>query len=164
MPNASPVIRILFVCTGNICRSPTAEGVFRHLVEAEGLSDRFQIDSAGTDSYHAGQGPDKRAVKIAKKHGVDIGHQKARALKEADYAAYDYIFAMDGGHFHELQARAPGKVSAKIEMFLSAATHLDRQEVPDPWYGNEKDFEDVYALVRTGAEALLKKIRQEHQL
>src|SRR5262245_34651070 len=105
MPNASPVIRILFVCTGNICRSPTAEGVFRHLVEKEGLGGIFQIDSAGTDSYHAGQAPDKRAVKVAKKHGVQIGHQKARALDAKDYDAYDYIFAMDGGHFHEIKER-----------------------------------------------------------
>ena len=164
MPNASPVIRILFVCTGNICRSPTAEGVFRHLVEKEGLSDRFQIGSAGTDSYHAGQGPDKRAVKIAKKHGVQIGDQKARALKPEDYNTYDYIFAMDGGHFHELKERAPKGHRAQILMFLAASTHLDKQEVPDPWYGNEKDFEDVFALVFAGSGALLKKIREDHKL
>jgi protein-tyrosine phosphatase len=164
MPNATPVIRILFVCTGNICRSPTAEGVFRHLVEKEGLGDRFQIDSAGTDSYHVGQGPDKRAIKIAKKHGVAIGHQRARALAPADYEAYDYIFAMDGGHFHELKERAPGKHKAQIQMFLGACTHIDRQEVPDPWYGDEKDFEDVFSLVLEGSTALLKKIREECQL
>ena len=164
MPNASPVIRILFVCTGNICRSPTAEGVFRHLVEKEGLSGLFEIHSAGTDSYHAGQTPDRRAVKVAKKHGVDIGHQKARALAAKDYDAYDYIFAMDGGHFHELKERAPGKFRAKIEMFLSASTNLDKHEVPDPWYGNDKDFEDVFTLVVEGSSALLKKIREDHKI
>ncbi len=164
MPNASPVIRILFVCTGNICRSPTAEGVFRHLVDKEGLKDRFQIDSAGTDSYHAGQGPDKRAVKIAKKYGVSIGHQLARALTAKDYDTYDYIFAMDGGHFHELKERAPAKHKAQIQMFLSACTHIDKQEVPDPWYGDEKDFEQVFGLVNEGAQALLKKIREERNL
>ena len=164
MPNASPVIRILFVCTGNICRSPTAEGVFRHLVEKEGLGTRFQVGSAGTDSYHEGQTPDKRAIKIAKKHGVLIGDQKARALTANDYEAYDYIFAMDGGHFHELKERAPKNHRAKIAMFLTAATHLDKHEVPDPWYGNEKDFEDVFKLVFDGSNALLKKIREDHQL
>ena len=164
MPNASPVIRILFVCTGNICRSPTAEGVFRHLVEKEGLAPYFEIGSAGTDSYHEGQGPDKRAIKIAKKHGVHIGDQKARALKAEDYETYDYIFAMDGGHFHELKERAPKKHKAQIQMFLTASTHLDKHEVPDPWYGNEKDFEDVFALVFTGSTALLKKIREDHKL
>lgn len=164
MPNASPVIRILFVCTGNICRSPTAEGVFRHLTEKEGISGFFEIHSAGTDSYHAGQTPDRRAVKVAKKHGVDIGHQKARALAPKDFDAYDYIFAMDGGHFHELKERAPGKYRAKIDMFLSASTHLDKHEVPDPWYGNDKDFEDVFTLVFEGSNALLKKIREDHKI
>lgn len=164
MSKTSPVIRVLFVCTGNICRSPTAEGVFRHLVEQEGLGDRFVIGSAGTDAYHEGDAPDRRAVRIAKTRGVDIGHQRARSLTAKDYADYDYIFAMDGGHLHELQSRAPRGHSARIGMFLGAPGPHGRDEVPDPWYGQEKDFEEVYDLVLGGAKELLQKIRAEHGL
>jgi protein-tyrosine phosphatase len=156
MSKASPVIRILFVCTGNICRSPTAEGVFRHFAEKEGLGALFRIDSAGTEAYHAGDPPDHRAIRIAKKYGVDIAGQRARTLAPEDYDSYDYIYAMDNGHFSEIKGRAPKTARAKIGMFLDAA------EVPDPWYGGDKDFEEVYALVSAGAAAILEKIRKDH--
>jgi len=162
MSKTSPVIRVLFVCTGNICRSPTAEGVFRHLVGQEGLSDQFAIGSAGTDAYHVGDAPDRRAIRIAKSRGIDIAQQRARALTAQDYADYDYILAMDGGHLHELQSRAPQGHRARIGMFLPEGGA--RPDVPDPWYGEEKDFEEVYDLVLGGAKALLARLRAENNL
>lgn len=157
------VIKVLFVCTGNICRSPTAEGVFRHLVAEQGLDNRFCVDSAGIDSYHEGEKPDARAIRTAKKRGVEIGSQRARRLSEQDYFEFDYILAMDGGHYYEIQVRAPERRKARIEMFLRSASEVKDTEVPDPWYGNEKDFEDVYALIEKGARALLERLREENK-
>lgn len=157
------MIKVLFVCTGNICRSPTAEGVFRHLVQAEDLAAQFHIDSAGTDSYHVGDAPDKRAVKVASQHGVSLTGLKARALKVTDFNDFDYLYAMDGGHLFELQQRAPAGSSAQLELFMTAA-NTSQNDVPDPWYGTEQDFENVFALVQQGADAILQKIRQEHSL
>lgn len=157
-------VKIIFVCTGNICRSPTAEGVFRHLAAAAGLESRFQIDSAGTDSYHVGEAPDKRAVKIAARHGVSLQGQRARALAPADFNAFDYLFAMDGGHLFDMQNRAPQGHTGRIELFLSAAGIDGRQDVPDPWYGSEADFEDVFALVSSASEKLLNRLKEGHGL
>lgn len=134
-----------------------AEGVFRHLVKEAGLEESFHIDSAGTDSYHEGETPDHRGMKVALSRGVSLTGQTARGLHVTDYGSFDYIFAMDNGHFRELNARAPGGHSAKIEMFMG-------REVPDPWYGNEKDFELVYDLVLEGSAAILEQMRKEHQL
>ena len=152
------MISVLFVCTGNICRSPTAEGVFRQLVEDAGLEDEFTIASAGTESYHIGDPPDARAVRMASKYGVSLAGQKARHLSAKDYAAFDYIFAMDNGHFTIINTRAPRNAHAKIAMFLESG------EVPDPWYGGEADFEHVYKLVRDRCESLLEQIRKDHKL
>lgn len=152
------MIRVLFVCTGNICRSPTAEGVFRQLATAAGLDSAFTIASAGTDSYHVGEPPDERAVKVARENGVDISAQRARQVKPEDFENYEYIFAMDRGHLHELQQRAPAGSLAHIALFLEAGDGT-AQDVPDPWYGNEEDFKRVYAMVDKGARAILQKIR-----
>ena len=155
------VIKVLFVCTGNICRSPTAEGVFRHLVQEAGVADRFHIESAGTDSYHIGESPDKRAIKIAARHGVSLQGQRARALRAEDFNAFDYLFAMDGGHLFDMQNRAPAGHTGKVELFLAAAGH-DGQDVPDPWYGDEGDFENVFSLVQGAAETLFGNLRKVH--
>lgn len=160
---ADGVIKILFVCTGNICRSPTAEGVFRHLAEVAGVQHRFHIDSAGTDSYHIGESPDKRAVKIAARHGVSLQGQRARALRAEDFNAFDYLFAMDGGHLFDMQNRAPTGHTGKVELFLAAAGH-EAQDVPDPWYGNEGDFENVFCLVQDAATALFGNLRKVHAI
>ncbi len=157
------VIKVLFVCTGNICRSPTAEGVFRHLAHQAGIEDRFHIDSAGTDSYHVGESPDKRAVKIAARHGVSLQGQRARALRAEDFNAFDYLFAMDGGHLFDMQNRAPTGHTGKVELFLSAAGH-EAQDVPDPWYGDEEDFENVFSLVHDAATALFGNLRKVHAI
>ncbi|MBW7910926.1 MAG: low molecular weight phosphotyrosine protein phosphatase [Alphaproteobacteria bacterium] len=159
--SSAGVVKILFVCTGNICRSPTAEGVFRHLAQDAGLGARFHIDSAGTDSYHIGEGPDRRAVKIAARHGVSLAGQRARALKPEDFNTFDYLYAMDGGHFFDMQSRAPSGHTAKVEMFLAAAG-AEGQDVPDPWYGNEADFENVFDMVHSASQTLLEKLRKAH--
>lgn len=160
---ADGVIKVLFVCTGNICRSPTAEGVFRHLVHEAGVDGRFHIDSAGTDSYHVGESPDKRAIKIAARHGVSLQGQRARALRAEDFNTFDYLYAMDGGHLFDMQNRAPAGHTAKVELFLSAAGHA-AQDVPDPWYGDEGDFEQVFSLVHDAAGTLFDNLRKAHAI
>lgn len=157
------MISVLFVCTGNICRSPTAEGVFRHLVMAAGLEKQFHIDSAGVDSYHVGEAPDKRAVKIARSNGVTLDEQRARGLKPEDFATFDYIYAMDGGHLFDMQQHAPDEAKNKIQLFMAAAG-LGEDDVPDPWYGTDADFEKVFNMVDEGARALLHKIKETHGL
>lgn len=157
------VIRILFVCTGNICRSPTAEGVFRHLARKAGMEDGFYIDSAGTNTCHAGEAPDRRAVKVAQDNGVSLDGIRARALRDSDFQDFDRIFAMDGGHLFEMNERAPHIRKAQIEMFLAALDDEDRLEVPDPWYGGDADFKHAYALIHAGAEALLSRLCQERK-
>ncbi len=164
LPKADALISVLFVCTGNICRSPTAEGVFRHLVAEAGLESHFRIESAGIEAYHEGSPPDHRAVKVAGQRGVSLEGQVARPIDRDDYQSFDYIYAMDGGHFYELHHRAPKERRAKIDMFLSCVPQLNTKEVPDPWYGTETDFEHVFRLVDTGARAILEKIRKENGL
>jgi len=152
------MIRVLFVCTGNICRSPTAEGVFRHLVAAAGLSAQFDVASAGTDSYHAGEPPDSRAISVARENGVDISAQRARQVVPEDFDNYEYIFAMDKSHLQALQRRAPAGSLAHITLFLEGLGG-EISEVPDPWYGGADDFKRVYVMIDEGARAILENIR-----
>ena len=158
------MISVLFVCTGNICRSPTAEGVFRHIVRDAGLEREFRIESAGTEAHHEGAPPDPRSVKVATRNGVSLEGQLARAVTRADFNEFDYIFAMDGSHFYELHRRSPKERRARIEMFLTDVAQANTKEVPDPWYGQESDFDHVFRLVNDGARAILDKIRKEHKL
>jgi protein-tyrosine phosphatase len=160
---SSGVIKVLFVCTGNICRSPTAEGVFRHLAAEAGLAEKFEIDSAGTDSYHIGEAPDRRAIKIAARHGVSLQGQRARALRPEDFNVFDYLYAMDGGHLFDMQSRAPEGHTGKVALFLAAAGHA-AQDVPDPWYGTEADFENVFDMVKGASAELLSRLQKAHDL
>lgn len=154
-----PVIHILFVCTGNICRSPTAEGVFRHLVREAGLEDSFHIEGAGTEGYHEGQPPDPRTIQKALEKGVDLSRQRARQLRGTDYSRFDYIYAMDRGHHRIIKSRAPENARAVLALFRA-----DGHDVPDPYYGEEEDFEDVYSIVHANALLLLNKLREDHKL
>ena len=154
-------IGVLFVCTGNICRSPTAEGVLRHQAKLAGLEDRLTIDSAGTHGYHIGEPPDKRSIAAARKRGVDLSALRARRVIRQDFEKFDYVLALDRGHFDLLRADCPPSHVARLSLFLS---HLDADlhDVPDPYYGSAKDFEHALDLIERGCAALLAHIKREH--
>jgi protein-tyrosine phosphatase len=158
-------ISVLFVCLGNICRSPLAEGVFRHLLDQEGLSDRFRVDSAGTDSWHVGESPDVRSVRTASAHGIRLGGH-ARQTRPEDFRRFDYIVAMDRSNLAELQRYRDG-VGGEASLYL--LREFDPEggpgaEVPDPYYGGPTGFEDVFAMVERSCRGLLHHILEEEDL
>ncbi|WP_029009440.1 low molecular weight protein-tyrosine-phosphatase [Azospirillum halopraeferens] len=155
------MVKVLFVCTGNICRSPTAEGVFRHLVREAGLDGRIATDSAGTTDYHAGEPPDPRSRSAARRRGVDLSDLRARAVTEQDFHTFDYVLAMDRGHLARLRHLAPDGAAATVRLFLDYAPEAPRREVPDPYYGQGDHFTEVLDLVEAGARGLLDHIRRE---
>ena len=149
-------MRILFVCTGNICRSPTAEAVFRHKVAQAGLAEVVTTDSAGTAGWHAGETPDPRAQQTMRKYGVDYSGVTARQLRDADYTEFDLLLAMDEGHYRHLMANAPAAVEDKIRMFLEPVDLDGRTDVPDPYYGTMDDYELAFGLIDPACDAWLK--------
>ncbi|MFM1918791.1 MAG: hypothetical protein RLZZ303_425 [Candidatus Hydrogenedentota bacterium] len=157
-------VRVLFVCMGNICRSPTAEGIFRNLVETEGLSHRIEIDSAGTGGWHEGEAPDRRAQAEARRRGIDIGGLRARQVRRNDFDDFHYIVAMDRQNRRELTAICPPAQRERIQLLLDFAPQLAEQEVPDPYYGGEDGFLYVFDLVEEASRELLKRIRATHGL
>lgn len=157
-------IQVLFVCTGNICRSPTAEGVFVALVNKEQVAQRFVIESAGTHAYHLGEAPDLRTQKAAEERGISLAQMRARKVSLADFAAFDYLLAMDKDNYDTLMNAAPDQHQAKIKLFLDFATQSDAQEVPDPYYGGEYGFERVLDMVEDGALGFLDFLRQTGEL
>ncbi|MDM9621387.1 low molecular weight protein-tyrosine-phosphatase [Rhizobium sp. S96] len=144
-------ISILFVCMGNICRSPLAEGIFTHLAAEAGLSERFAVDSAGTGGWHEGEPPDHRSIAIARKYGVDISAQRARRIRKADFSAFDMILAMDRDNVADLLRIAPS--AGNIRLFGDAAG--TGEDIPDSYYGDNSDFQLVYARLLTGCRKLL---------
>jgi protein-tyrosine phosphatase len=150
-----PPHRVLFVCLGNICRSPTAEGVLRHLaaLEAQGLA--LDIDSAGTADYHIGAPPDLRSQRAALKRGVDIGGLQARQVTEDDFTRFDLILAMDRQNLRELEALKPRGSRASVKLFLDYAPHLNLRDVPDPYYRDAAAFEEVLDLATVASRGLL---------
>jgi protein-tyrosine phosphatase len=163
-PTALPPIGILFVCTGNICRSPTGEGVFRALVEKEGLADRFLIDSAGTSGWHVGEPPDSRSQAAARDRGIDLSQQASRRLVSEDFDRFDYLLAMDRGHQHAMLRMAPPGRENRVHLLLTFANLPDITDVPDPYYGGVHGFSHVFDLVEQGCQGLLSPIRQSHPL
>lgn len=157
------MFRVLFVCTGNICRSPTAEGVFRSLVEARGLSGRIEADSAGIGSWHVGEPPDARSQRTAKERGIDIGGQRARQVRPDDFAAFDLILAMDGGHYRGLTDDCPERYADRIRMFLDYAPETGIADVPDPYYGAGDGFTRVFEMIEAASQGLLAEI-ENHRL
>ncbi len=154
-------VKVLFVCLGNICRSPSAEAVFIEKVKAAGLSDRFEIDSAGILSVHAGEPADARMRKHATARGYKL-ESRSRPVTPRDFFDFDYIIGMDHANIRDLLDRAPDKQSqAKISLFLSFAPHLDREEVPDPYYGGAAGFEEVLDLCEEASEKLLAALQHE---
>ena len=153
-------IRVLFVCMGNICRSPTGEGVFRHLVEARGLAGKIDVDSAGTGAWHVGQPPDERATAEARKQGIDLSNQRARAVADSDFDDFDYIIAMDDDNMLGLQSRCPAKFKNKLHKCTDFAPGIGVDEVPDPYYGGPGGFNQVFKIVEAGAKGLLGHIQK----
>ena len=151
-------IGVLFVCLGNICRSPLAEGVFRAVLERQGLTDRFRVDSCGTGGWHVGEPPDRRSVAVARRHGIDIGRQRARQLASDDFEGFDWIVAMDGQNERNIRQRCPRGADVRITRVLSHAPELGEADVPDPYYGGPGGFDHVYRLLDTACEALLEDI------
>jgi protein-tyrosine phosphatase len=153
--------RVLFVCTGNICRSPTAEGVFRTFVERAGLSDRIAVDSAGTHGYHVGEPPDARAIAHARRRGYDLSALRARRVKPEDFERFDLILACDRGHHEILRRQADKAQHGRIAMFLDYAPGLGFDEIPDPYYGDPQDFEQVLDIVERASQGLLAVLKRK---
>jgi protein-tyrosine phosphatase len=157
------VIKVLFVCLGNICRSPTAQGAFERLVASKGLSDQIKVDSAGTAAYHLGEPPDARMQRFARRRGMDLSRQRARMVTRQDCQEFDYIVAMDRSNLNALRRLCPADCQAKIGLFMDYAPHLGRTEVPDPYYGGASDFEEVIDLVEAASAGLLQAIQNGRQ-
>ena len=154
------MVKVLFVCLGNICRSPTAEGVFRALLEREGLSAHISTDSAGTAAYHVGSPPDSRAQAEALRRGVDISDLRGRQANVGDFRQFDYVLAMDTENHRNLMAICPPDSEERLHMFLDFAPQVGRRDVPDPYYDGR--FDTVYDMIEAAAEGLLADIRAKH--
>jgi protein-tyrosine phosphatase len=147
--------RVLFVCMGNICRSPTAEAVVRELARREAAELALELDSAGTHGYHVGDPPDERAIEAARRRGIDMSRLRARKVEPADFERFDLVLAMDGEVYGRLSGIAPRARTGRLRMFLEFAPELGRRDVPDPYYGGAAGFEEVLDLVEAGARGLL---------
>lgn len=158
------MIKVLLVCMGNICRSPTAEGVFRAQVEAAGLAKHFYIDSAGTHDYHIGDPPDGRALAAAAKRGYDLSRLRGRQVGQRDFVEYDYILGMDMENLACMQARCPAEHAHKIGLFLEYSKNFLEREVPDPYYGGGTGFERVLDMVEDAGQGLLAHLVREQKL
>ncbi len=153
-------MKILFICMGNICRSPTAEAVFSAVLRTEGAGLEVQVDSAGTHGYHVGEPPDSRAVAAAKRRGYEMAHLRARRVEPADFERFDLLLAMDDDNLAFLQRIAPAAEAGRARLLLDYAPGAGRREVPDPYYGGERGFEEVLDLVEEAARGLLDELRR----
>ncbi len=156
------MVKVLFVCLGNICRSPTAEGVFRQLVQKQNLADRIFIDSAGTHAYHIGEPPDARAQTAAGRRGVDISGLRGRQALARDIEEFHYVLAMDRENLAHLLSICPAGFERKIKLFLEFAPHRREKEVPDPYFGGPSGFDRVLDMIEEAAAGLLEDIRKSH--
>ena len=155
------MVRVLFVCMGNICRSPLAQGVFENLVLREGLGGEIYVDSAGTYSYHVGRAPDPRAQESARRRGLDLGSQRARRIRPEDCEEFDYVLTMDEENYRAVAALCR-ESGAEVRPFLDFAAARVETEVPDPFYGGPAGFEHVMDLVEEASEGLLEEIKKKH--
>ncbi len=151
-------MRVLFVCLGNICRSPTAEGVLRHKVLEAGLEGHIQVDSAGTGDWHVGKAPDERTCQAARRRGYDLSTLRARQVVAADFQRFDLVLAMDLHNLAHLQRMRPQRESAELDLFLRRY-QLELDEVPDPYYGGADGFEQVLDLLELACDALLVELK-----
>jgi protein-tyrosine phosphatase len=159
------MVRVLFVCLGNICRSPTAEGVFRSQVESAGLAGQVETASAGTHAYHSGEGADRRSERAARRRGYDLSRHRARRVEVSDFAEFDYVLAMDDDNLRHLQSMSAGLAAgreplrAEVGLLLAFAPAVKFREVPDPYARGEEGFELVLDMIESAGEALLEHIR-----
>ncbi|MCZ2441896.1 MAG: low molecular weight phosphotyrosine protein phosphatase [Burkholderiales bacterium] len=159
---AAPTLRVLMVCSGNICRSPTAEGVLRARLDALGLGARIEVGSAGTQDLHAGEAPDPRAIAAARSRGYDLSALRARRVVGGDFMRFDRMLAMDEGHRRWLERMAPPEARARVELLMNhAQRYRDQPVVPDPYYGSGRDFERMLDLVEDACEGLVRALREE---
>lgn len=154
-------LSVLLVCTGNICRSPTGEGVLRERARRRGLAERIEIRSAGTHDYHVGESPDARTVKHARTRGYDLSAQRAMQVSREHFEEYDYILAMDHGHLRILRHMAPPGARARLGLFLDASARWKSEDVPDPYYGGADGFDLVLDMVEEAAERWLDRFEAE---
>lgn len=154
------VTKVLFVCLGNICRSPTAEGIFRKVVGDARMHNQILVDSAGTGDWHIGKTPDSRTVNAARQRGYDLSLLRARQVCAADFDEYDYILAMDTANLGHLQTLAPKSYQGHLGLFLDFSKQLIHREVPDPYYGGAVGFELVLDLIEDAASGLLLRLQQ----
>jgi len=160
------LIRVLFVCTGNICRSPTAEAVFRHMVESQNLSHAIEADSCGITDFHEGEPADSRSRETAESHGFDMSGLRARRLLAIDYERFDYLLAMDGSHLREILDRGK-RLKADLDparacLFMDFAPHMKLRDVPDPYYGGDDGFERVLEMIEAASRGLIETIHRDH--
>ena len=155
-------VKVLFICMGNICRSPTAHGVFAKLVAEAGLGSVIEIDSAGTHAYHVGHPPDKRALHSAMQRGYDLSGLTARKVEALDCQKYDYLVVMDEENYTDVTGLCTNGCEEKVRLFMDFAEQLREHEVPDPYYGGSRGFDYVLDLVETASAGLLENIRQQH--
>lgn len=159
-------INILFVCMGNICRSPTAEGVFSKLLTEQNndIQDKVFIDSAGTHAFHVGEPPDRRAQSAAAERGISLQNIRARKVIKGDFEDFDYILAMDEDNLALLQSACPEEFQHKLQLFLDYAANAQTREVPDPYYGGKYGFDRVLDLVESASEGLLQELQRKGEL
>ena len=153
--------RVLLVCMGNICRSPTAEGVLRHFIKINGLGDKVEVDSAGTHGYHVGEAPDQRTQRAASARGYNLSQLRARKVARQDLDYFDLILAMDKSNLDNLQRMAMPEQQDKIKLFMDFARNFDDDEVPDPYYGLGHGFDLVLDMVEDASQGLVENIRKQ---
>ncbi len=155
------MVKVLFVCMGNICRSPTAHGVFQAIVDEEGLGDAILVDSAGTHSYHVGSPPDSRSQATAQARGLDLSGLRARRFVSSDFIEFDYLLGMDQGNIADMHAIRPDDARARLQFMLEYSDRYQQKEVPDPYYSDE-GFDLVFDMVDDASRGLLRHIRAQH--
>ena len=160
MDNIEPV-KVLFVCMGNICRSPTAQGVFQSLVDEQGLGESIQVDSAGTHSYHIGSPPDLRSQAMAQSRGVDLTNLRARRFVSGDFTDFDYLLGMDHSNLANMLALKPDETRATVKLMLDYSDRFEQRDIPDPYFG-EDGFDLVFDMIDDAARGLLRNLRSQH--
>jgi protein-tyrosine phosphatase len=155
-------VRVLFVCLGNICRSPTAEGVFRHLVAEHQLDDHIAIDSCGTAPFHIGKSPDPRAIIAAAERGLDISQLVARQVQDEDFSDFDYIIPMDHKNLSTLKGWAPKNFAGELQLFMNYCDNMGNSQVPDPYHESQDQFSKVLDLLEKASRGLLAEIKSKH--